>query len=248
MNSEVWRGQNSAKFIYFRYKDSPYFSLVILSISIIVCFLLILQIIIPQAQDWFTIRDEAIATRQKISIIQGNSTFMLTLNKSILERNRQLAIHALPAQKDFGEIVNAIAIAAVKSGVSVDDFSFSLGLVSSTSAELKKHPEMKDPVTKLRLSLRGDINKLKSFIVETSEKLPISQVESLEMSNGGIYISLVFYSKPYVAPRISEDDPIRPLSPENNSIFTKLSKWDEASSFYYENQQTLSPSSAVPLF
>lgn len=246
MKKEVWRGQNSARFIYFRCKDSPYFFWLILSIIFLVCFFLIFQVIIPQAQSWFSIRDEVEATRQKIDIIEKNKAFMSTLNKDVVEGNRKLAIRALPVDKDFGGIINAVVIAAVKSGVSIDDFSFNLGLVSSPSAESKKNTEASEPTTKLSLYLSGNINKVKSFITEISEKLPISEIETVDASNGGTYLSLFFYSKPYAAPRISEGEPIRSLSADNNSLFNKLSQWDAASS--YGNQETQGPSSAVPLF
>jgi len=244
MKKEVWRGQNSVRFIYFRYKDSPYFSWLILSIIFLVCFILIFQVIIPHAQSLFFIREEAEETRQKIDIIGKNKVFMSALNKSVVEGNRKLAIRALPVDKDFGGIINAVVIAAVKSGVSIDDFSFNLGLVSSPSAETK-NSRASDPTTKLSLSLSGNINKLKSFITEISEKLPISEIESVEASNGGTYLSLSFHSKPYIAPRVSEDEPVRSLSAENSSLFNKLSQWDAAS---YDTQETQAPSASVPLF
>ncbi len=247
MKSEVWRGQNSARYMYFRYKDSPYFSWLILSISLFVCSLLIFQIIIPSAQNWFSIRDEAAAMRQQIGILRANINFMSVLNKQALEGNRQLAIRALPSEKDFGSIINAITIAAVKSGVSVDDFSFNLGLISTTKSVSAKHPDAGEPMTKLSLFLSGGIDRTKSFITGISEKLPISQIESVDMGNGSTHLMLFFHSKPYAAPRISENAPIRPLSAENNSLFIKLSQWD-ADSSSYENQQVQGPSSVVPLF
>lgn len=247
MKSEVWRGQNSARFIYYRYKDSPYFSWLILSISLVVCLLLIFKIIIPGIQDWFSLRDEAIATRQRITILRANTFFASTLNKKVLDDDMQLAIRALPVEKDFGEIINAVVVAAVKSGVSVEDFSFNLGLVSSTSGKLKEKPEESGSTTKLSLFLSGSIDNVKRFITEISEKLPISQIESVETSSDTTNISLSFYAKRYAAPRINENNPIPPLSAENNSLFSKLSQWGKVSSFN-DNQQTQPPSSEVPLF
>lgn len=249
MKREVFRGQNTFRFVYFRYKDSPYFSLLILFLSLSICIILIFQIIIPQTQNWFSIRDEVVATRQKIAILRSNALFMSGLNKAILESNRQIAIRALPVEKDFGDIINAIAIAAVNSGVSVDDFSFTLGRISTTSAEFKKQEDTQASMTRLSLSLRGDMGKLKSFVNEISEKLPLNEIESIDTSRGNTYISLYFYSKPYMRPRISYDESIHPLSPENSSVFSTLSKWNSRMSSYLgETQQPPPPSSGVPLF
>lgn len=247
IKKEVWRGQDSLRFIYFRYKDSPYFSLLILSVSFLGCIILIFQAIIPQAQSWFSIRNEEEATRRKIAIIRGNANLMLNLNKNVLEGNRQLAIHALPVEKDFGAIINAVVTAAARSGVSIDDFSFSLGLVSSPSAQSKINPEANDPRVGLFLYLTGGIDRVKSFISEISEKLPLSEIEKMDVNKEGMYVALYFYSKSYVLPRVSLDEPIRPLTPENNRVFSNLSKW-QADSFYGENDQGQTPPSAVPLF
>lgn len=246
MNKEVWLGQNSARFVYLRYKDTPYFSLLILGISLFICFLLIFQIIMPQFQEWFSIRDEVIATRAQIEILQGNAAFMSGLNKNMLESNRKLAIRALPVEKDFGEIINAVVTSAAKSGVSIDDFSFNLGLISTTSAELKKDTVENDPKTRLSLSLKGDIDKVKNFITEIGEKVPISEVEYVDANSGSIYVSLIFHSKLYKQPSIFEDEPIRPLTSENNSLFSKLSEWVGSTS--YDDQPQQSSQSAVPLF
>lgn len=247
MKKEVWLGQNSARFIYFRYKDSPYFSWLILSIIFLVCFLLVFLIIIPQAQSWFSIRNEELATRKRIATLKNNIAFMSMLNKNVVEGHRQLAIRALPVDKDFAGIINAVVIAAVQSGVSVDDFSFNLGLVTSGSANLKNVSAARDFNTKLSLSLTGDIGKIKNFITNIGEKLPLSEVETVEVSNDFTNISLFFYSEPYKAPRVSGDESIRALTAENNILYGKLLKWDMASSSY-ENQQNQSPSSDVPLF
>lgn len=247
MKTEVWRGQNSARYIYYRYKDSPYFSWLILSLCFLVCFLLIFKIIIPRTQDWFSLRDEEIATRHRIAIIESNTSFMSSLDKKLLNDNRQLAIRALPSEKDFGEIINAIVVAAVRSGVSIEDFSFNLGLISSTSGELKKSPEESESTTRLSLSLSGSVDNVKSFIAEISEKLPISQIESVDLDSDSASISLFFYGKSYVAPRISQDNPISSLLAENNSLFIKLAKWGEVSSSNEDQQIQASPS-AEPLF
>lgn len=243
---EIWRGQKTLRFIYFRYKDSPYFLLLILSVCIFVGLLLIFQIIIPQIQNWFSIRGEEEAMRQKIEIIRDNISFMSGLDKELLERNRKLMIRALPSEKDFGGIIDAVVIAAVRSGVSIDDFDFNLGLVSSISAEKNKNAKTGYSTTKLSIYLFGDMDKIKDFITKIGEELPISRVESISMANGSADISLFFYSKPYEKPRISEDELIKPLSFKNSGVLSKLLKWEE--NYSSDENQAVSSSSAIPLF
>lgn len=247
MKTEVWRGQNSIRFFYYRYKDSSYFSLIIVFISIIISFLLFFKVIVSQAQNWFSLKDEVRASSERIAILRNNYIFMSNMNKKLLEDNRKLVIRALPEEKDFGEIINAVMIAAAKSGVSLEDFTFNLGLVSTDSAKMQKNMKNNEPITRLSLSMNGDIDRIKEFINEIGEKLPINQVESISIDRGSVYISLFFYSEPYVQPRVFEDEPINPLNPENNRVFGKLSEWNKSSSFE-ETSQIQTSSSATPLF
>jgi Tfp pilus assembly protein PilO len=248
MKKEVWRGQNSIRFLYLRYKDSPYYSLLVLIFVLLICFLLVFQIIVPQVNNWFSIRDEAIAMRQKIAVLRSNFTFISSLNKLTLENNRQTMIRALPAEKDFADIINAVAVTAVRSGVSVDDFSFNLGRISSTSADLVKSGEDLSSIN-LSLSLSGGVDRVKKFITEIGEKLPLSEVVSVDTSNSATSLSLLFYSKPYHLQNVPDEEPVRTISAENGSILGTLSNWSSSmNTAIEENPQPPASSSGMPLF
>lgn len=246
MKKDVWLRQNSARIIYFRYKDTAYFSLLILLLCFLACFILLFKIMIPQIQSWFSIRDEAVAMRHKIAVLRSNYFFMSGMNKTILENNRQTVVHSLPSEKDFGSIIDAVVISAMKSGVSLNDFSFAVGQVSSDSAQRKKNEA--DPLIKLSIILNGNLDKVKSFLFETGKTLPLSEVEFVDIEGDTANISLLFYSKPYVSPRIAEEEPIRPLSSENNSVINILSRWEEEMKSFSQEDQLPPPSSSLPLF
>lgn len=249
MKREVWRGQNSLRFLYYRYKDSPYYSLIILFIVICACFILILNIIIPQVYNWFSVRDEAIATQVKINTLHRNLDFMsLQINKTTLENNRQLALRALPIDKDFGDIVNSIAISAVKAGVSVDDFSFNPGQISKSNINPTKSGLNLSSI-KVTLSLTGGLKETSKFIAEINEKLPANEIQNVDTSNGRSTISIIFYSKPYKASSIQLDQPIKVISAENGNLLGTLSGWNaDMNALYGGNQPPPASSEAVPLF
>jgi Tfp pilus assembly protein PilO len=249
MKREVWRGQNSLRFFYYRYKDSPYYSLIILFVVICVCFILILNIIIPQIYNWFSVRDEIIATQGRINTIHRNLDYMsLQVNKTTLENNRQLALRALPVDKDFGDIINAVAISAVKAGVSVDDFSFTPGQISKSDVNSTKSGLNLSNI-KVTLSLTGGVKETGKFIAEINEKLPVNEIENVDTSNGRSTISIIFYSKPYKASAIQFDQPIKIISAENGKLLGTLSEWNaNMNSLSGENQPPPASSEAVPLF
>ena len=252
MKREVWRGQNSIRFIYYQYKDSPYYSFLILFIVICVCLILIFNIIIPQVYNWFSIRDETIATQGRVNTLRHNLDFIsLQVNKTTLENNRQLALRALPVDYDFGDIINAVAISAVKAGVSVDDFNFSPGQVSKASANSAKAGRSGSNLSeiKVNLSLTGGVKEVKKFIAEINEKLPIDEIENIDISNGRSTISLIFFSKPYKASIIRYDEPIKLISSENGNLLGTLSEWNlNMNALSVGDQLPQASSEAVPLF
>ena len=249
MKREVWRGQNSLRFTYYRYKDSPYYSFIILFVVICVCFILIFNIIIPQVYNWFSIRDEVIATQERMNIHRRNLDFIsLQINKTTLENNRQLTLRALPVDKDFGDIINAVAISAVKAGVSVDDFNFSPGQISKAEVNPVKNGLILSSI-KVTLSLTGGVKETGKFIAEINKMLPVNEVENIDISNNKSTISLVFFSKTYKASVIREDEPIKAISANNGRLLGTLSEWNSnMNALSAGNQLPQASSEAVPLF
>lgn len=245
MNKEGWRGQNSVRFIYYTYKDSSYFSLLLVSITLLVVIFLIFQVIIPQFENWFSIRNEAIARQETIAVLNNNISFISNMSKTELEAKRQTVIQALPVEKDFARIINAVNVSAAKSEVSVDDFAFGLGSISSTSATLAKKLNEPDSI-ELTLSLKGGIDNIKNFLKEINSKLPLSQVVSVDTGESATTLTMLFYSKPFHAPNVRDDQPIAPISSVNTTLLNTLSKWKTDTDSSFEN--TPERSSSTPLF
>lgn len=249
MIKDTWRGKSTARFIYYSYKDSPYYSVLVLSVLFSICLVLFFQVVMPQFESWFSIRDESLATRQRIDIIEGNVSFVKNLDQNILEEQRELTLRALPTQKDFGAIIDAVSASSIKSGVSVDDFSFGLGSIATGSAKKKdtgkKHSDYE--MTSLTLSIEGSVENVKSFVKEISEKLPISNVQSVDYKNEKSTIVLVFYSKLFSPPKVKAEEPLLPISAEDSEVINKLSAWYESA----QNDASKVPparSDSVPIF
>lgn len=246
MKKEVWHGPNTARFIYLSYKDTPYFSLIIFSFLLLISLLLILNIVIPQTQNWFSLREEAIATQARVDTLKKNISYMSGINKTSLENNRQTVIRALPVEKDFESIINAVTASSALSGVSIDDFSFALGPIASSSGAMLKKNNGLDMIT-ITLSLGGNIGNIKNFIAGIEEKMPISEIVSAETGKDGTTISLLFYSKPYRPVNILYTDPIQPVSAANTTLLGKLSSWSKGIMSSSEETPP-APSADIPLF
>ncbi len=242
---ETWLGHNTARFIYYSYKDSPYYFPTVFLSVLLISVILISNFVKPLAESWFSIRDETIAVRQRVAIINSNIVFMKKLNKVALEINRQTAIRALPVQKDFADIISALTISSLRSGVSLENFTFGLGPVSDNNlVDSVKDGKQFNPIA-LSLTIKGNLNAVKNFIKELEKKVPLSEVSSVDTEDGNTIISLIFYTKPYSPIKIKEDEPIPPISAANNSILDTLSIWNPEVN---NSAEILSPSSSIPLF
>lgn len=127
MKKEVYFGKNSLRFLYYRYKDSPYYFLGIIVFTILCCLVLIVQVIMPQYDKWFSIRNEVEITQKKIDILKQNVNYMNTLDRALVADHFQVAIAAMPVEKDFSTILAAVNDSALKAGVALEDYSFQLG-------------------------------------------------------------------------------------------------------------------------
>jgi hypothetical protein len=247
MNKEAWMGRSSAKFIYYSYKDSPYFMMLLFTVVFSVCLVLVFNVIVPQVESWFSIQAESQATQQRIDIINSNLEYVsLRLDKGALESDRQTVISALPVDKDFASIINAVTLSSAESGVVVDDFSFGIGPISSASAERSNSLIKGVDTIILSLSLKGGSDDVIAFIREIGEKLPLSEVDTVDTSENSSILSLVFFSKPYESRDIHPDQPIDPVKAENSTLLGEISKWSTGVDSFFE--EVPPRSDTVPLF
>ncbi len=247
MKKDAWLGHSSAKFVYYSHKDSPYFLLLVFTLIFSVCIVLIFNVIIPQAESWFSIRDESLATQGRINIIRSNTKFIsIGLDKGALESDRESLISALPVEKDFASIIRAVTLSSAKAGISVDDFAFGIGSIASSSAQKSNSTITGVDAITLSLSMKGSTDGIIAFIKEVGEKLPLSEVDTVEAGENSTTLSLIFFSKPYEAAEIQLDEPILPVSAENSTLLSEISKWNTGETDVFE--EVPERSSDVPLF
>ena len=115
MSSDTWVGKKGFRYWYYRFRDSEYYGLAIVGFTVLICAILIFRIIIPEVSQWFSIRDEVIATQQQIATLQQNINFINNLDKNTLDSQLQTVSHALPPDKNFSYELIALSNAAASS-------------------------------------------------------------------------------------------------------------------------------------
>jgi Tfp pilus assembly protein PilO len=246
MKKEIFFGRKSIRFWYLRYKDSAYYTVFVIIVTIVVCLLLLFSFILPQLEQWFSIRNEVLATRARVDIINENIRYLNTLDRNALNTQTSIASQALPAEKNFGAILDALNLAALRSGVTFQDYSFKVGNISSNSVQMNsiKLPGI-SPVT-VSLVINGTIDEVKMFTRELSNTLPLSEVTSIDGESGAITVTMDFYQKNLPKTTLKDDQPIPQVVGSNPTLTNQLSSWQIRPQT--SNSSPIGSSSALPLF
>lgn len=188
--------------------------------TVFVCILLLFYIVVPQVYSFFSITEEVAQTREQITTLNNNTTYLSSLNSAGLDEQLQLVFDALPADKDFAAIIDAINSAALDSGVEVNDYSVLIGELATPSAQLKQYFTVD-----LVLTVAGDRNGAKTFLQKMYEVLPISQVKTLSLTEDSSTMKISFYFKPYPKGTYAVTEPIGEIQERKAALFNLLSKW-----------------------
>ena len=245
MRNDTWIGKKGIRYYYYRFRDSEYYSVAIIGLTIIGCILLVFNIIIPELNQWFSIRDEVAATQQKIDTITQNISFINGLDRNKLNSQLQTVSSALPSNKDFGFMISALNSAAESSGVSLNDYAFQVGDVSAKGQ--KGAPLNGLSSIGITITVNGDINSIKRFIATLEKTAPVSEVISINGSGQNVSLSIQFYQKPFATVSFAPDTPLQPITSDKTQLLDKISKWGNVTQT--QNTPTEESSgSAVPLF
>jgi hypothetical protein len=230
------------RLFYFKYKDSPEFSLLGVSLLILVGVIIVWKGIMPQTHDWFSVQDEIKATKERITQLQTNQSLITGISQTQLDKDYAAAATALPYQKDYGGMIESIDGATSVSNMERNDYSIEVGNLSTKSAQLSPQTTIT-----VKVSLQGDAAKLQKFLAQLTKELPLSEVVSIEYNDSAVNIEVNFFYK-YLSPstKFPYTDPIRVLSQSHQKLLRDLIKWkDEQSSLNTPNflpTETATPS------
>lgn len=214
--------QGSYQLLYYRYKNFIV-PLVVIMISIFV----FINFVIPQINDFFSLNEEQQILKDKIAVVKKNIGLLSSLNDQDIDKKVKIISLALPIEKDFAGVINSISKTANSAGVSVEDYSFIVGELSTKSAQMSANPSIR-----IVLRINGDIKDAESFLRELDKSLPVSEVTDLTLDKTSSNITAVFYYSPFSSTKFNEDAVIQPLSKDETNLISKISAW-------YKPEETL---------
>ncbi len=234
MNNELKFDIKQFRVLYLTFRYSQYFPVVLPSAIIIFCVIIVLLFFVPQIDSWFSIQDEIKQTQERISKAKDNLELLQSSNTQNVDADFYAATSALPAQKDFAVILTALTNAASVAEITMDDFSFALGEVSqdseaSESAGTRKVAQVvtsENGMFPVRVSITagGTLTGVNAFVREIEEKLPLTQVENVDFTEGKAQVTLAFFTRPFPEIILNETEPISLLTPQDKQMLQKLSE------------------------
>ena len=139
---------------------------------------LTLFVLIPKFQEIMSFLSEGKKQTEKINQLSQKLAGLQTLSEAELFDSASLLLEALPAEKDFGNILRIIRKNASESNLSLESFKSSPGVVSTASSSLEESGSMK-----LLITYTTSLSGLKNFLGLLDKSLPIISVESLKLTS-----------------------------------------------------------------
>lgn len=213
-NKPIPINETTFRILYFRFK--PY---LISSGVILVCIILFFEFIIPQVSNWFALRDEVIAEQQKIDVLSQNLNIITKINNSTLDKDIQVTTIALPSEKDFAAILNAVSNAATAANVSLGDYSFQVGNLSDTAIGSQTNLQ-------LILSIKGGIADVERYIQSLKTQVPLSDVTNIQINSASSStLTTVFYFKPFPQLAFNSVTPLIGITAQDDQLISSLQSY-----------------------
>lgn len=207
--------------ILYQHNKKYLISIIILFVSI----LLLVEIIIPQFQDYLEVKKQEQILRDKISILKQNLLFLSSLPDSQLDSQLNVTSSALPLERDYVGILGAISSASGNAGVGISDFGFQVGEISTSAAQISVTSL---PSVDIGLTITGDQAHVKLFLRTLAQTLPISQVPSVHINSNTAGVTTQFYYRPVAPIKFDESLPIQQFSQKDQKLLSLLTLWQRS--------------------
>ncbi len=225
MEKRVNTDVESLKFIYRRNKY-----LLVPGIVIMVSILVVLLVIIPQVQAFLAIQDEAKNAQRKLEGLKNDLNMLKALDEEILNTQLRTTTKALPVDKDFAGVLNAIFFAAQRTGVRIGRFSFQVGEISGSEENTGKLSSIN-----LSVSLDSNISAINNFIQALQETVPLSSIDFIRTDNMISTVEIEFYYKIMTPPTSIENIALIPLTNEKMDLYEKIVNFNNSQAIDFSN-------------
>lgn len=150
-----------------------------------------------------------------------------TLPESVLADDYDIAVRAVPIEKDLTLMFTSLTDAAGKSNVELGGFTLNVGGVYDSTNSYKNEKQIDGiPYLNIIVSATGNETNLISFGQALYKTLPLIQINSIQIHDGRGNFDVNFYFKPIKALQIvKEGNNIEGLTSAESALLKEFSSW-----------------------
>lgn len=208
--------QTTFRILYYRYK-----AYVVPFITVLICMALFIWVIIPQVQGYFDQQSQIQTEQAQIATLKSNIALLSSSNSTTLNQQTRVVSDALPQQKDFVGILNAVSNASIISGIILGDYSFPVGNLDEVNTV--------NQTTGIQvvLNITGSLPNTRKFIAALKSQLPLADVTEVRIGESAATITALFYYLPSPKLTLNVGDPLPSLSKKDLNLLTNLTQMDK---------------------
>lgn len=215
MNAPIPINQTTFRILYLRYK-----SYTVPVVVIFICIIIFVGFVLPQIQSWFSLQSDIITEQNTLTTLNQNLTFASKLDQATLKKNLILAASAVPQEKDFESVLNAVSDAAVLSNVSLGDYSFVVGDLNTSIVQSN---------LQIIITINGGISDVERYLAHLKNEFPLSEVTDVRVSPTSSTLTAIFYYKTIGKIAFNDTQQLAPLTKKENDLLSSLQKLQSVS-------------------
>jgi Tfp pilus assembly protein PilO len=228
---------NLSRLLYNRYK-----LFVVPFLVIVVVVGVFIKFNVPGIADLFKSYEVQKSAKLTLEVMKNNLNFLKQMESSRINSQYKAVSKALPINKDFESILNAISDVSNKSGVTLGEFKFAVG-------SLSKEEEMGEYTTlNLKVNIVGKVAAVDSFMEKLAKTLPLSEIVKISSQNDISTVTIDFYYKPLKTSKSNDELPIVQISDKGLSLISEMTSFVSQTPTLDEVPLPTATSSANPFF
>lgn len=158
---------------YLKLFGLPFFVLVVIILTT-------LFLLIPKVNQFIEIKRKISSQEKDISTLSMKIADLSSLSEADLVDNSNLLLEALPAGNEFFVFLGAVKKVAQESGLTIEDFDLTPGVVSTGSAEAgKKFDVYTNPI---KITFSGSYEDIRKFMDRLEKSLPTVIADELKIT------------------------------------------------------------------
>lgn len=208
--------------------------------------LILALVIIPQLLTYLKIRDQINQTQNKSQNLEAKASALENIDSLLTQKDLKVVFSVLPIDQDVPKAMMILQDMISTSGLELKSTTFgSSRVVDPSQQTLDKNS------FKLNITIAGQINLLRDFLIKLQNSSRLFQVESIGVTfqkNQGVIeaeIPLSVYYQPSLGEIGKLDQPLPKLSDQNKELLAKLYQTIDQTNLSFDNIDATS--SSVPL-